>query len=217
MPSLGWPLPSWASHSTLGTCPAAFLCTEPLSHGARFAGLPMEGSFASQPPSRRSSLGNSGASTPRGLPRTSSLPVAVGAQQLVAAGGPVRLAPAAPKLALPAAGAAADGCRENQADNRHVQAVPPMVACTPRSMFPKTLARREAAAVADPGEAEGPEPSRAAVPAWERLAPRRSIGGAALRMSVATFRVSRKGRMCLLLPTNQARAACSVIMLSNDC
>ena len=181
-------------------------------HGA---GLLSEGSFVSQPPSRRSSLGNSGASTPRGLPRTSSLPAAVGAQQLVTAGGPVRLAPAVPKLVLPAAaGPAADGCRENQADNRPVQTVPSMVACTPRSMFPKTLARREAAATAEPPEAEGGEPSRVGAAGRERLAPRRSIGGAALRMSVATFRVSLGCRVSACLTWRSQELGLHTVLFS---
>lgn len=160
----------------------------------------------SQPISRRSSFGNSGATTPRGagLPRTSSYPGA--APQQAAAGGPVRLLPAVPRfeaagtdgplqpsssssLAAAAAAARPAAARENQPDNR---ALP--VACTPRSMFPKTLARREAAAAAADAEGEAGEPSRQqqqpAAASRERLAPRRSIGGAALRLSVAAFRVS---------------------------
>lgn len=61
-------------------------------------------------------------------------------------------------------------------------------------MFPKTMARREAASTADTAEAEAAEPSRAGVAGRERPALRRSIGGAALRMSVATFRVSWHAR-----------------------
>lgn len=173
-------------------------------------GLMPEGSFVSQPLSRMSSLGNSGANTPRGgLPRTSSMPAAVGSQQVVGAGGPLRLASAVPKLALSALSSACGSptnpssargvaapsaaalpprpatARENQPDNRA-----PAVSCTPRSMFPKTLARREAAAAADAAEPEAVDAGRQAAAGRERHLPRRSLGGAALRMSVAAFRVS---------------------------
>jgi hypothetical protein len=186
--------------------------------------MPPDGIILPHPISRRSSLGNSGAATPRGgLSRTSSFPATASHQQ---GGGAVRLAPVVPKLALYTLGSAAEStrgspsrpssartaapaagpslaqpvawqqpaasARENQPDNRAAT-----VQATPRSMFPKTRARREAAAVAaDGGEAE-PEPSRQ-VPAAarERPVPRRSMGGAALRMSVASFRV--RSPACLL-------------------
>ena len=93
--------------------------------------------------------------------------------------------------------------RENEPDNRaHPAAAQggggaPAPTPPPRSMFPKTRARREAAAAAAVGDgycAAGEAPRPAAVvaaPGRERLAPRRSMGGAALRLSVAAFRVSR--------------------------
>lgn len=69
---------------------------------------------------------------------------------------------------------------------------------TPRSMFPKTFARREAAAAAE-GEAEAGEASRPPPPAAGRERPglRRSLGGAALRMSIAAFRVRACGARAL--------------------
>lgn len=80
---------------------------------------------------------------------------------------------------------AAVSSRENQPDNRGPAPVQP----TPRSMFPKTKARREAAAAASDVVEPEPEPARqVATAAQERLVPRRSMGGAALRMSIASFR-----------------------------
>ncbi|PSC71695.1 CLIP-associated -like isoform A [Micractinium conductrix] len=171
-------------------------------------GAGLDGTHASQPATRRNSLGNSGAATPRGLSRSSSLSSAPAGA--ATNGGPVRLAPVVPKLALSGVSRAAGSARgspshpasarappapaqapawqpatarENQPSNR-AAAGPAAVMATPRSMFPKTLARREAATATD-GEAEA-EAARPAA-ARERLAPRRSIGGAALRMSVAAF------------------------------
>lgn len=182
--------------------------------GYPLAGMLPEGPSLSQPGSRRSSLGNSGSSTPPcGLPRTSAFPAAPGSLQQ---GGAVRLVPLVPKLALSGLSSAAESmphspsqpsstrsaapaasgslmqgimcqqlpatARENQPDNR----VAPVQA-TPRTMFPKSRARREAAATAD-AEAEV-EPGQLAASGRERLAPRRSVGGAGARMSIANFRV----------------------------
>lgn len=182
------------------------------------AGMLAEGS------SRRSSLGNSGAATPRGLSRSSSLQAAgpACAQQQGGSLAAVRMAPAVPKLALGILSSNAAGgtrgsppqpssarsasssslaqapawqpstARENQPENRGAGAA---VHATPRSMFPKIFARREAAASAE-GEAEaGGEGSRLPPPAAGRERPglRRSLGGAALRMSVAAFRVRGGG------------------------
>ncbi|KAL4451390.1 hypothetical protein ABPG77_009462 [Micractinium sp. CCAP 211/92] len=183
--------------------------------GERQPGMLSEGS------SRRSSLGNSGAATPRGLSRSSSLQAAgpACAQQQGGSLAAVRMAPAVPKLALGILSSSAAGgtrgsppqpssarsasssslaqapawqpstARENQPENRGAGAA---VHATPRSMFPKTFARREAAASAE-GEAEaGGEGSRLPPPAAGRERPglRRSLGGAALRMSGAAFRSS---------------------------
>ena len=210
-----------------------------LRTGSAVAGMLPDGLMLSQPISRRSSLGNSGAATPRGgLQRTSTFPVAAVSQpQQQGGGGAVRLAPVVPKLALynlgsaagstraspsrpssahtaartavaPAAVAAslappaaawqqqpaAVSARENQPDNRGAA-----VHATPRSMFPKTRARQEAAAVAADCPEPEPEPSmQAPAAARDRPAARRSMGGAALRMSVASFRV-RRLRACLLV------------------
>ncbi|KAL4420688.1 hypothetical protein ABPG75_010344 [Micractinium tetrahymenae] len=177
----------------------------------------------SEGPSRRSSLGNSGAATPRGLSRSSSLQGAGPAcgQQTGNSLAAVRLAPPVPKLALGVLGGSAAGsargspshpssarsassgshaqtaawqpatARENQPENRGAGAA---VQATPRSMFPKTFARREAAAAE--GEAEAGESGRPAPPpaaGRERLGLRRSLGGAALRMSIAAFRSADGG------------------------
>jgi hypothetical protein len=175
------------------------------------------------PASRRSSLGHGGSGTPPGgLSRTSSC-----------AAGPLRAAPPLPRLALPSAGsgnddggrcspvrpssarsAAAAGpgaapahaawgahSRENQPDNRAAG-----VLATPRSVFPKLMARRGAPGPAE-AEAEA-ELGRQAASGRERLAPRRSLGGAALRRSMAAFQVGAAARPRVNPPSSAPAAPC---------
>ena len=219
---------------------AAALPQSPLPPRCCLTGL--DGTHASQPATRRNSLGNSGAATPRGLSRSSSLSSAPAGA--ATNGGPVRLAPVVPKLALSGVSRAAGSARgspshpasarappapaqapawqpatarENQPSNR-AAAGPAAVMATPRSMFPKTLARREAATATD-GEAEA-EAARPAA-ARERLAPRRSIGGAALRMSVAAFgvRTARRslGGLYTVMQRLKSEAGLLAAVMLNSC
>lgn len=100
------------------------------------------------------------------------------------------------------------------------------VQATPRSMFSKSVARREA--VPDAAEAEAADSTRqapaAAAAGRERLNLRRSLGGAALRMSVAAFRVSGSAHTeghgtclsCGASATLRSRPPACVLLASKD-
>ncbi len=166
-----------------------------------------EGPRMLQPVSRRASLGNCSSDTPPGGPPHTSAPGCL--QQ----GGAVRMVPLVPRLMLTALNSTAESTRQSQSHSSSARSLAPAasagimswqqlpatarenqpdnrvapIQATPRHIFPKTRARREAAAAAGGDEVET---GHLATSARERQgAARRSIGGAALRASVASFKV----------------------------